>query len=79
MDHDVAYGGDTGDSYAEYMLVIETASTQLAVEMGGHLAIGGEPLLEGMAWGDGLGHRPSAAVLTISSWTGYSVPIGSAP
>jgi hypothetical protein len=55
VSHDVAPGGDTGDSFAEYVLTVNTTSTQLVIEMSGHLALGGDPAFNPMAWGIGLG------------------------
>ena len=54
VEHDVANLGDGGDSYANYILVIETASTDIIIEVAGHLAMGGFDNT-GMNWGPNLG------------------------
>ena len=53
MTHSVANGADTGDSDAKYVLTWTSASTNLLIEMAGHLAITGDGT--GMSWGPGLG------------------------
>jgi hypothetical protein len=55
MVHDVANGGDTGDSYIEYELTWTSASTQILIEMAGHLSVSGDPVNNPIAWGIGLG------------------------
>ena len=52
MAHDVANGADTGDSFIEYELTWTSNSTQILIQMGGHLAMSGN---DSMAWGPGLG------------------------
>jgi len=54
VEHDVPNLGDTGDSYATYILVLETTSTNIIFEIGGHLAMGGFDN-SGMNWGPNLG------------------------
>ena len=51
--HDVAAGADTGDSSVHYVLTWTSTSTQLLVEMAGHLAVSGDGT--GLSWGPGLG------------------------
>ncbi len=53
--HDVANLGDTGDSNISYMLSWTSTSTQLVVEMAGHLSVTGDPNVMPIAWGLGLG------------------------
>ncbi|HXF48902.1 MAG TPA: FlgD immunoglobulin-like domain containing protein [Verrucomicrobiae bacterium] len=53
VSHDVANGADNGDSYAKYVLQWTSSSSQILVEMAGHLAISGDGT--GMTWGPGLG------------------------
>jgi hypothetical protein len=49
-------GGDgTGSSYIEYELTWTSNSTQILIEMGGHLALSGDPGTNAIAWGPGLG------------------------
>jgi hypothetical protein len=50
--HNVANGGDTGDSYILYELEWTSTGGQLLVEMAGHISLSG---LGDMAWGVGLG------------------------
>ncbi len=50
--HSVGNGADTGDSDIDYTLTWTSASTELLIEMGGHLAKSGS---SGDAWGAGLG------------------------
>ena len=54
VEHDVANQGDLSDSQVYYTLIIETASTNLLVELAGHLAISGLAN-EGLTWGPGHG------------------------
>ena len=54
VEHDVPNLGDDGDSYANYILVVETASTDIIIEVAGHLAMGGFDNT-GMNWGPNLG------------------------
>ena len=53
LAHDVANGGDTGDSDITYVLNWVSASTQIVVEMAGHLAVS----VDGtdLSWGTGKG------------------------
>jgi len=53
--HDVANYSDTGDSYVHYELTWESTSDQILIEMAGHLAVSGDPSLNAIAWGPGLG------------------------
>jgi hypothetical protein len=53
LSHDVAASADTGDSYVWYTLTWTSASTDVLVEMAGHIAISGDGT--GMTWGPGLG------------------------
>ncbi|MHA2204311.1 MAG: DUF7507 domain-containing protein, partial [Candidatus Thorarchaeota archaeon] len=46
---------DTGDSYIEYVLTWESASDQIMIELGGHLAVSGSPNNNPVAWGTSLG------------------------
>jgi len=55
ISHDVASGGDTGDSYILYTLTWTSASDQILIEMAGHLAVSGDPAVNLVAWGVGLG------------------------
>ncbi len=55
LSHSVADGGDTGDSDINYVLAWTSASDQILVEMGGHLAVSGDPGINPIAWGVGLG------------------------
>jgi hypothetical protein len=41
--HDVADGGDTGDSYINYILQWTSTSTQILVQLAGHLSLSGDP------------------------------------
>lgn len=52
--HDVAASADTGDSFAGYVLTWTSTSTQIMVEMAGHLAVTGDDNT-GFNWGPGLG------------------------
>src|SRR5262249_30342876 len=51
--HDVAAGGDTGDTFAFYVLTWTSTSTKVMVEMAGHLAVSGDGT--GFSWGVGKG------------------------
>ncbi|MCI0595308.1 MAG: hypothetical protein L0Z48_02065, partial [candidate division Zixibacteria bacterium] len=51
--HDVAAGADNGDSYAHYVLQWTSTSTQILVEMAGHLAVSDDGTA--LSWGAGLG------------------------
>ncbi len=53
LAHSVANFGDTGDSDINYVLTWTSASTQVLIEMGGHLAVSGDGA--GMSWGAGNG------------------------
>ncbi|KPJ59290.1 MAG: hypothetical protein AMJ46_11635, partial [Latescibacteria bacterium DG_63] len=55
LTHDVGPGGDTGDSYAQYVITLNTTSTELMMEMAGHLARSGDPMFDPQAWGPDLG------------------------
>jgi len=46
---------DTGDSDIEYELTWVSASDQILIQMGGHLAVSGNPTGNPVAWGTGLG------------------------
>ena len=52
LSHSVGDGGDTGDSEISYTLTWTSASTQILIEMAGHLAKSGTAA---DAWGAGLG------------------------
>jgi len=51
--HDVADGGDTGDSVVLYAFTWDSASSNILIEMAGHIAISGDGT--GATWGTGLG------------------------
>ena len=53
ITHTVANGGDTGDSDANYTLKWHSASDQILIEFGGHLAVGTDGTAE--SWGNHLG------------------------
>jgi len=55
LSHDVPSSGDTGDSYIHYVLTWTSNSTQIIIEMAGHLAVSGDPAANPVAWGLGLG------------------------
>jgi len=55
MSHDVADGGDTGDSFILYTLTWTSTSGQILIELAGHLAMSGNPIVNPIAWGVGLG------------------------
>jgi len=55
LSHNVPSGGDTGDSDVNYVLTWTSNSTQIIIEMAGHLAVSGDPLTNPLAWGPGLG------------------------
>jgi uncharacterized repeat protein (TIGR01451 family) len=55
LSHTVSDGGDTGDSDIEYVLTWTSNSTQVLIEMAGHLAMSGDPATNPIAWGSGLG------------------------
>jgi uncharacterized repeat protein (TIGR01451 family) len=55
LSHDVSDSGDTGDSFIDYVLSWTSNSTQVIVEMAGHLAMSGDPATNLMAWGPNLG------------------------
>jgi uncharacterized repeat protein (TIGR01451 family) len=55
LSHTVSSGGDTGDSDIEYFLTWTSNSTQILIEMAGHLAVSGDPAANPIAWGAGLG------------------------
>src|SRR6266540_2399792 len=51
----IANGGDTGDTDIRYELQCASASTEILIEMAGHLAVGQETSLACGGWGAGLG------------------------
>jgi uncharacterized repeat protein (TIGR01451 family) len=55
FSHDVANGGDTGDSYIDYELTWTSASDQILIELSGHLALSGDPSSNPIAWGIDIG------------------------
>jgi hypothetical protein len=55
MSHDVANGGDTGDSFILYTLTWTSSSDQILIELAGHLAMSWDPSVNPIAWGVGLG------------------------
>jgi len=55
LSHDVSNNSDTGDSYINYVLTWTSNSTQIIIEMAGHLAMSGDPATNPIAWGPGLG------------------------
>jgi uncharacterized repeat protein (TIGR01451 family) len=55
LSHDVPNNGDTGDSYINYVLTWTSNSTQIIIEMAGHLAMSGDPTTNPIAWGPSLG------------------------
>ena len=55
VGHDVANGADTGDSFINYQLSWTSASDQIMVELSGHLSMSGDPAINPIAWGVGLG------------------------
>jgi uncharacterized repeat protein (TIGR01451 family) len=55
LSHSVANEDDDGDSYINYVLTWTSNSTQIIIEMAGHLAMSGDPTTNPIAWGVGLG------------------------
>ena len=55
LTHTVSNGGDTGDSDIEYVLTWTSNSTQILIEMAGHLALSGSTMFYPIAWGFELG------------------------
>ncbi|MDH5781534.1 MAG: hypothetical protein OEZ07_03075, partial [Dehalococcoidia bacterium] len=55
LGHNVPDSGDTGDSDIEYVLAWTSNSTQILIEMAGHLAVSGNSTANPVAWGPGLG------------------------
>ena len=55
IEHDVSNGGDTGDSWVYYTLTWTSESDQILIELAGHLAMSGDPSVNPIAWGIGLG------------------------
>jgi uncharacterized repeat protein (TIGR01451 family) len=55
LSHTVSSGGDTGDSDIEYVLTWTSNSSQILIEMAGHLAVSGNSTTIPLAWGPGLG------------------------
>ncbi|MFH1110481.1 MAG: HYR domain-containing protein [Planctomycetota bacterium] len=53
--HDVANLGDTGDSNIKYMLQWTSTSTRILVQLAGHLGVSGDPNINALAWGVGVG------------------------
>ena len=51
LSHDVAPGEDDGDSYIEYVLTWTSNSTQILIEMAGHLSLSGSTISNPIAWG----------------------------
>jgi hypothetical protein len=54
-NHTVADGEDTGDSDINYVLSWTSTATEVVIEMAGHLSVSGDPTLNPLAWGVGLG------------------------
>ncbi len=55
ISHDVANGADTGDSYTLYTLTWTSSSSNVLIEMAGHLSMGVNPSATGIGWGSGNG------------------------
>ena len=55
LSHTVSDEDDDGDSDIEYVLTWTSNSTQIIIEMAGHLAASGDPAINPIAWGVGLG------------------------
>lgn len=55
ISHDVPNNGDTGDSYVLYNLAWTSTSTQVLIEMAGHLAVTAFQAVDPVAWGVPLG------------------------
>jgi len=55
VSHSVANGADTGDSETNYQLTWVSASTQVLIEMAGHIAMGDDFSAPGVGWGIGNG------------------------
>ncbi|GAF91147.1 unnamed protein product, partial [marine sediment metagenome] len=55
LSHTVVDGGDTVDSDIEYVLTWTSNSTQILIEMAGHLAMSGSTMFNPIAWGPYLG------------------------
>jgi uncharacterized repeat protein (TIGR01451 family) len=55
LSHTVSDGGDGGDSDIEYELSWTSNSTQILIEMAGHLALSGHQMSNPIAWGFELG------------------------
>src|SRR3989344_6047143 len=53
LSHSVANGADTGDSDINYTLTWTSVSTDILIEMAGHISIGGDGA--GISWGSGNG------------------------
>jgi PKD repeat protein len=53
--HDVTNGNDTSDSNIYYELTWVSSSDDILIEMAGHLAVTGDPNVDPIAWGLGLG------------------------
>lgn len=55
ISHDVAGGADTGDSDISYTLTWTSASSNILIEMAGHISLGVDPAINPIGWGSGLG------------------------
>jgi uncharacterized repeat protein (TIGR01451 family) len=55
LSHSVANEDDDGDSDINYILTWTSNSTEILIEMAGHLAVSGDPADNPIAWGAGLG------------------------
>jgi hypothetical protein len=55
LAHNVDPGEDDGDSYIEYVLTWTSDSTQILIEMAGHLSLSGSTISNPIAWGPYLG------------------------
>jgi uncharacterized repeat protein (TIGR01451 family) len=55
LSHNVDPGEDDGDSYIEYVLTWTSNSTQILIEMAGHLSMSGSTISNPIAWGPYIG------------------------
>jgi len=55
ITHTVVNGADTGDSDTLYTLSWQSASTEILIELAGHLAMSGDPTSNPLTWGSALG------------------------
>jgi hypothetical protein len=55
LSHSVANGADTGDSEILYTLTYTSTGSQLLLEMAPHISVSGNPAVNPVAWGIGLG------------------------